>query len=128
MQDLKQLVVTLNFINEKVLKHLPVSCSVIPQFIINYTVIYFVDEKDLSIKTLSHELEWSAGGIRKHVRDLSNSNWLEIKNSKNDKRVKCVKPTKKLLTALKKLNSDIGPGIGNDSCIQSRQDSYSRKI
>lgn len=111
MQDLKQLVVNLNLINESVLKHLPVSCSVIPQFIINYTVIYFVDDKDLSIKSLSQELEWSAGGIRKHVRDLTDNAWLEIKNSKNDKRVKCIKPTKKLLTALKKLNADIGADL-----------------
>jgi hypothetical protein len=80
-------------------EHLPVSTSLIPLYILCITLHHDEIGEDLTFKTLYTLLyRYSDVGIKNHMQILSRNGWIQIKQSKLDRRVKCIYGTQKLHT------------------------------
>lgn len=92
----------------KIIQSFPIGTSLITVLIICFTVYYDEIEEELSLKKLYSLLHrFSDVGIKNHVGRLHHKGLIQIKKSKNDKRVRVINGTKELHETYKKIiNSD----------------------
>lgn len=109
MLEVKHVVGNLYIINNKLIQHLPLNNSLIPYFIMINVMHYFLEDKALSMKVLSNELTCSHNGTKKQLQVLIKDKWLTVINSQTDKRVKLIRPSKKLITKFSNLSFDVLP-------------------
>ncbi|MBU3542488.1 hypothetical protein ICE94_04300 [Polynucleobacter sp. MWH-Loch1C5] len=87
--------------------HLPIGHSYIPQDIIFKVLDSYFENKEISVKILFAELPYSVMGTRHHFDRLIKSNWIELRKSDKDARVKIVLPSSKLLKRLHLLTTNL---------------------
>ncbi len=87
--------------------HLPIGHSYIPQDIIFKVLDSYFENREISVKILFAELPYSVMGIRHHFDRLIKNNWIELRKSEKDARVKTVIPSDKLLKRLNLLTSNL---------------------
>lgn len=78
------------------LAHLPISNSIAYEIIL-ISMLFYLNKKDLSLKTLFANSKSTEMGVRHHLNRLIKDEWLEMRQSENDLRVKLVYPTTKLI-------------------------------
>jgi hypothetical protein len=76
---------------------LPLDNSLIPFDLLFKIGLAHADNQDLTLKSLFSGLPHSEMGMRYHFRRLLLNGWIEVYQSKNDRRSKLVLPAKKLL-------------------------------
>ena len=85
-----------NFLHECT-TNLPINNSMVAYVIIVKCLNYHLNEKELNLKTLYLEMTCSEIATRDQILKLINGGWVRLEKSKNDKRVKFLKPTEKLI-------------------------------
>lgn len=83
-------------------EYLPIENSTIAYEIILVTMKFYVDQKELSLKQLFFNNNFTEMGARYHLDRLVKNDWLILDKSENDRRVKIVKPTQNLVNSFKK--------------------------
>ena len=67
------------------------------------------DSEALTVKRLFATLPYSSTGVRYHFERLLNDGWLELDDGINDKRIKIVKPSPKLIDTFQRLSGGLQP-------------------
>lgn len=75
---------------------LPIETSLIAYEIILITMSYHFEEKELTLKVLFSNKNFTEMGARYHLNRLIKNGWLSSEKSENDLRVKVIQPTEKL--------------------------------
>ncbi len=92
-----------NWVRKIVSDNLPIQNSLLREALLLEIGIACLEEKNLSIKQLLSEVPQSTMGKKYHLRELVDSNWIEIVSSTSDKRQKLIIPTEKFLCAIDQL-------------------------
>jgi DNA-binding MarR family transcriptional regulator len=82
--------------------HLPLDGSLLAFNLLTVVAHHTILGIDLNLKRLIAELNYSEAGVRKQLKRFISQGWLELKNDKNDKRVKFIYATSRLLKILTK--------------------------
>lgn len=78
------------------LAHLPISNSIAYEIIL-ISMLFHLNKKELSLKSLFTNSKSTEMGVRHHLNRLIKDEWLEISQSENDLRVKLIHPTTQLI-------------------------------
>jgi DNA-binding MarR family transcriptional regulator len=81
-------------------KNLPIDNSFIAYDLLLQLSIHDYSKRDLSVKQLYASIPYSYTAIRIHYQRFFNDGWIENYSSKNDGRIKYIRPTKKLLEVI----------------------------
>lgn len=82
--------------------HLPLDGSLLAYDLLTVVAHHTMLGQALNLKQLNTELNYSEAGVRKQLKRFIAQGWLELKNNKNDKRVKFIYATSRLLKILTK--------------------------
>lgn len=78
-------------------KHLPINNSLIAYDLILLLSIHNYSDGNITVKQLFNSLPHSATAVRYHYKRFLNDGWIENYMDTNDKRIKYVRPTIKLI-------------------------------
>lgn len=78
-------------------QNLPIKHSMVAFIVLVKCLKFHLSERELNLKKLYLEMQYSEISIRKQIVILQSSGWVTIEVSAQDRRVKFLKPTKKLL-------------------------------
>lgn len=84
------------FLNESINK-LPIKHSMVAYIVLIKCLKYHLNQEQLNLKTLYLEMSCSEIATREQLLKLDRDGWLLIETCADDKRVKYVKPTAKLI-------------------------------
>lgn len=86
-------------------EYLPIESSTIAYEIILISMLFFSNKEELSLKTLFANGNFTEMGARYHLNRLVRDQWLEVRQSDNDLRVKFVYPTIGLIQRYEQFHS-----------------------
>jgi hypothetical protein len=79
---------------------------------------HYFNEKELPVKILFADLPYSLMGMRNHFDMLIKNNWIELKKSDKDARVRLVIPTKNLIKQIHLLTENFKKTFSeNNICV-----------
>lgn len=84
------------FLNESINK-LPIKHSMVAYIVLIKCLKYHLNQEQLNLKTLYLEMSCSEIATREQLLKLDRDGWLLIETCTDDKRVKYIKPTAKLI-------------------------------
>ncbi len=84
------------FLNESINK-LPIKHSMVAYIVLIKCLKYHLNQEQLNLKTLYLEMSCSEIATREQLLKLDRDGWLLIETCADDKRVKYIKPTAKLI-------------------------------
>lgn len=88
-------------------RHLPIDNSFIPFDLLFKVGLAYIDNDQLTLKSLFAGLPHSEMGMRYHLRRLLVGGWVELHSSDADRRSKLIRPSQKLLDQLALLESEL---------------------
>ncbi len=98
-----EFVLALSQIRKESSKLLPINNSFIRLDLLNLVMLYEFEGKELTFKHVYSSVNHSDIGIRNHVMKLKDSDWITIKESKDDGRKRVISPTVKLHQSYERL-------------------------
>jgi len=98
---------TLFHLRQRISERLPIGNSLLPLDILVVVMMECGDKETLTVKRLFATLPYSSTGVRYHFERLLNDGWLEFDDGINDKRIKIVKPSPKLIDTFERLSGEV---------------------
>ena len=100
---------TLFHLRQRISEKLPIGNSLLSLDILIVVMMESSDSEALTVKRLFATLPYSSTGVRYHFERLLNDGWLELDDGINDKRIKIVKPSPKLIDTFQRLSGELQP-------------------
>jgi hypothetical protein len=100
-------ITSLNKTRAEISQALPINNSFIRYDLLNLVMLYELEGKELTFKHIYSSINHSDIGIRNHVMQLQEGNWLKISESKKDARSKVISATCKLKKCYERLGNEL---------------------